>query len=935
MTERSDDTIDVSGVYREENFLVAGAPVGRYMVLSTLGVGGMGIVYAAFDPELDRKIALKVLRRSADTDEYQELLLREAKSMARVSHRNVAAIFDVGTVDGKVFLAMEYIDGLTLKDWSALARRSEQEVITAMIAAGRGLAAAHRAGVIHRDFKPANVLLGSDGRVVVTDFGIAHAVADGEAALGQRASKIGTPAYMAPESLKGKPSDSRSDQFSFCVTLYELLYGAHPFGSRGEEGVARAIIRGEPREKPRESKVSQRLHSTLMRGLSADPNARYPSMEALLDVLEHDPSLRRRRWLAGGAVAALVAMVLAVFLSAESDACAGFRDRVDAVWGAETRAAARAAFDATQLPFAAQAFELTDQTLSRYANSWVAMQTESCRATEEAHAHTQEVRILRAFCLEGRMKRLRSVTSLLVEADVDVVEKATEAVSALPPISGCADVDALAREVPPPEDPMVAGSVGEIRQRLAQAQSAFDLGIVDQAVEEARDAARDAEAIDYLAVQAEAKLLHGRLLQLRGDSKEATAVLWEAVWKAVAANHDVLAFESWNELASAYGVGQRDMAQSAKAGEVAEAFWVRLDRDPYLGSQLYATRGATALSDVRLDDACTALERALQLLESSPYDDNPLEVSILSSLAASHGKAGRLNEAAELNARAGQLAAKLYGSLNPQTLTLQLTRGNMRYLSGDYEDALEIHTDLLEKYLRLYGEEHRDVARTVFNIAVENLALGNYDAARNMLERVVRIRATTLGPKHPTTLRGKQALVHALKELKRYDEAVEFANEVIAGQKEALGAEHYDIAYSLVTLAEVRAAEGNYREALRVGNLALEMVKNVIGEEHPFYGETLNTLGTIYEKAGRPSDAFASFEASIRVLEGVEGDRSLAAAARFNWARLAFDRGGLEERALREARAAEQVYEEQAKVKRKELDEVRAWLALRTDRASN
>lgn len=933
VTEPSDNTLDVPGGQREEELLAPGTPVGRYVVLSTLGVGGMGIVYAAFDPELDRKIALKVLRRSADTDEYQELLLREAKSMARVSHRNVAAIFDVGTVDGRVFLAMEYIDGLTLRDWSAVSRRSEPEVIVAMLAAGRGLAAAHRAGVVHRDFKPANVLIGSDGRVVVTDFGIAHAATEGRT--GPRPTKIGTPAYMAPETLQGGAADARSDQFSFCITSFELLYGFHPFGGAGRDGIARAIIRGEPADRPRDSKVSMRVHGIVMRGLSANPHDRYASMEDLLDALNDDPSSRRRRWIGTAAVGMLAAMALVVFLTREGDACGGFQERVNAVWGEMARATSRAAFDATGVSYSAQAFELTDRMLRRYADEWVEMQTESCRATEETRAQTREVRILRAFCLEGRMKRLSAVAGLLENADADVVAKAAEAVSALPPIAGCADVDALNREVPPPDDPLVASAVEVIRGRLAEAQSTFDLGRVEQGIALARDAVAEAERIEDLAVQAEASRLHGRLLHLSGDSKAAEKALLGAVWSAVAADYDVLAFESWNELAAVYGAGQRDMQRSERAGRIAEAFWVRLDRDPFLGAELYASRGATALSDVRLDDARAALKKAVELLESSAYDDHPLEVSVLSNLAAVEGKAGRLSEAAELNARAGELAARLFGPLHPEPLKLQMTRGNMRYLSGDYEAALEIHTDLLRKYAQIYGEEHQDTARTVFNIAVENLALGNFEAARQMLERVIKIRAAILGPDHPTTLRGKQALVHTLGELGRYGEAVALANEVIAAQKAALGPEHYDIAYSLVTLAEVRSAEGNYREALRVGSLALEMIIRVLGTEHPFYGETLNTLGTISEKAGRRAEAFERFEASMAALADFEGDGSLLAAARFNWARLAFREPGLRERALAEVRAAESVYLEQQEAKADKLEEVRAWLREHAPRVSS
>ena len=222
--------------------VVRGSSLGRYIVLDRVGEGGMGIVYTAYDPELNRRVAIKLVRavasKSTSAKDRQARLLREAQAMARLSHPNVIAVHDVGTYGEQVFIAMELVDGTTLKEWLKQARRSWREIVEVFLAAGKGLAAAHAAGLVHRDFKPSNVLVGKDGRVRVMDFGVARPVstaddkvpgespfAEVDVALTRVGSVVGTPRYMAPEQRGGQPVDPRSDQFSFCASLYEALYG--------------------------------------------------------------------------------------------------------------------------------------------------------------------------------------------------------------------------------------------------------------------------------------------------------------------------------------------------------------------------------------------------------------------------------------------------------------------------------------------------------------------------------------------------------------------------------------------------------------------------------------------------------------------------------------------------------------------------------------
>ncbi|MEO1174323.1 MAG: tetratricopeptide repeat protein, partial [Myxococcota bacterium] len=422
----------------------------------------------------------------------------------------------------------------------------------------------------------------------------------------------------------------------------------------------------------------------------------------------------------------------------------------------------------------------------------------------------------------------------------------------------------------------------------------FNLGGVEPALALAKEIVAEAKNIDALALRAEAQLLYGRLLHSSGKTPEAQVQLRDGVASAIAADYDVLAFESWNALADAQGG-----AEPTEAGRYAEAYWIRLDRDPFLGAKLFTQRGMTALGAARHEDARKTLGEALRYLESSAYDDYPLEVRILGGLAAANAKVGKLTNAVEFNKRGQTLSASLFGEVNPQTLSLQLNRGNLLYLSGDYEGALETHQGLLHTYEALYGPEHKDTARTVFNIAVVNLALGNNDDALKMLERAVEIRTATLGPKHASTLRGEQAVVHTLKELARYDEAARRAEAVIQNQRETLGDDHYDIAYSLVTLAEVLGLQGKIDAGVQVGTDALAMIERVMGTGHPFYGEALTTVGEILARGARREEAISRFEGAIKTLKNYDGDATLIAKARFGPASLR----GVGPRCLRPATA--------------------------------
>ncbi|MCP4004372.1 MAG: serine/threonine protein kinase, partial [bacterium] len=402
-----------------------GTRLGRYVILYRIGGGGMGVVYAAYDPELDRKVALKLLTRQMEPEQAEALTRREAQAMARLAHPNIVTVHDVCTYGDRVFIAMEHLEGQTLRDWLAAAEHSWRKVLEVFLQAGRGLAAAHSADLVHLDFKPGNVMLTGDGGVRVLDFGLAQldlggagsdlsgpaadretpSITPGPDAIRwivtDRDAIRGTPAYLAPERIRSGSADARSDQFSFSVALYEALYGERPFAGDTLEDYVDQVHRGMVREPTPANRVPGWLRKALLRGLASEPEDRFASMEEMLQALAPEPRRARNRWLA--AVSGLLALgaLMTGYLRTLPERvpiCAGASERLAGVWDAERKETIRTAFLGTGVAFAGQAFENVAQVLNRYTQDWVGTHTEACEATHVRGEQSERMLDLRMMC---------------------------------------------------------------------------------------------------------------------------------------------------------------------------------------------------------------------------------------------------------------------------------------------------------------------------------------------------------------------------------------------------------------------------------------------------------------------------------------------------------------------------------------------------------
>jgi hypothetical protein len=455
----------------------------RYTILDLVGRGGMGEVYAAFDQRLDRRVALKILHGEGTerAPRARDRLLREAQIIAKLSHPNVIVVHDVGMFEGQVFVAMDFVEGQTLAMWLVERSRTWREILATFIQAAHGLGAAHAAGLVHRDFKPQNVMVANDGAVRVTDFGLARRIDDEEApsseatgrsrvdpSLTQTGELLGTPLYMAPEQFTDGHIDARADQFSFCVALYWALFRAHPFGGQSRDAgtAVEASTKGRNGPPP----WAQRA---LLRGLSRDPAARWSSMKELAQALTRNPAIRRRRLV--GLVAAVAVACVPIGLAGarvvatRRSLCSGGPSRLAGVWELGTgarREAVRTAFANAGGDVAPRTWERVATLLDRQAKAWLAAYRDSCEATNVRHEQSWEALDLRTQCLNDNLGATGTLTELLTHADPQVIEHAVQAAGALDDPRRCSDVDRLRLDPRLPAEPSVRKRVEDLRARL-------------------------------------------------------------------------------------------------------------------------------------------------------------------------------------------------------------------------------------------------------------------------------------------------------------------------------------------------------------------------------------------------------------------------------------------------------------------------------------
>ena len=821
-----------------------GGVFGRYVTLSRLGAGAMGVVFAAYDPELDRKVALKLLKtQSGDSTRARKRLLREAQALARLHHPNVVSVFDVGIHEGQLFIAMEFVHGATLGAWmeSLEAPRSWRDVLAVFLEAGRGLAAAHEAGLVHRDFKPENVMIGDEGRVLVMDFGLARvgdddlrgdtSSADGPTgldanALTQTGALMGTPAYMSNEQFAGRRADARSDQFAFCVSLYEALYGERPFAGDEFLELMQAVERGSIREAPRDSSVPSWLRRVLVRGLDKEPERRWPSMESLLRALADDPVKRRRRALAVAALGlAVVGAGAGVTSAARADVrqCVGFERQLDGTWDSTRRAAIKDAIEGTGLSYARETWARVQPLLEEYAESWVEARVDACEATRRGE-QSGELLDLRMACLDDRLRHMDATVAELLRADDSAVKHAVSAMRGLPRIERCADVDALKAAIPPPEDPVVAARVVALDELLVEARAKLHAGRVRASLALAERVAAEAETLSYEPLRARAWLLLGEAQSENGAHEEAVATLERALDAAMART---MTTQAANVTARLVYVVGHEQAQHERAHQ-----WA-------------------ALADSLSRAAGTDEARARYL-------------DVLGLVLRSEGKLERSRQTLE---RALSIRTRALGPDDPSVANSLNNVGGAAFFQGQYEDAREFHERALALRERALGPGHPDVADSLNNLGAVAGTEGRHSEARDYFEHAYNIWERALGPEHPRVASSLNNLGLAALAMGSDEQARGYFERALVAFERVWGAEHPNLAAVLSNLGKIAEEKGAHADARRYFTRALEIVEQALGPEHDKVADALMGLGAVARSEGRLDDARRHQERALSILE--------------------------------------------------------------------
>jgi tetratricopeptide (TPR) repeat protein len=928
-----------------------GALVGRYVVLERIGEGGMGVVYAAFDPELERRIALKVLRRELTRDPaavaaVRGRLVREAQAMARLSHPNVIAVYDVGTHDGEVFLAMELVDGGTLRAFIDVERArgslDPARVLELFVRAGEGLAAAHEKGIVHRDFKPDNVLLGKDGRVRVSDFGLAReALAthrggddaeDPWSTITRSGLRVGTPAYMAPEQHDGAATDPRTDQFAFAVGLYEALFGGRPFQAKSVRELAERVRRGEIRKPPKVAGVTVAVERAILRALAPNPSARHPSMVELLSLLR-PPAPRWRP--AAIAVAAIAALSIAVAVgsrpapAAPASPCASAARASNGGWSGATREKARAAFAAVNRPFAARAFEEADRELSRYEAELASARVEACTATRVRGEESEALLDLTSACLDRKALALDALGDVLASADDELVARAPEAARSLPSLHGCARSRLAGRTAP--VSGAAAASVTDVERALGEAQALIYAGRYPAALAAAERAAGGAEAEGgYL--RAEVLMTLGRAEELCDHDDDAERTLREAAWAGEAAHADDVVAAARAYLAYLSGYQRDDGGNAEDLAREADAAIARLGGDDVLEADLWHTRGATAFKVHRDDEAIEDFDRALAIADRGMKDRVYVRATLLDSKAAA-------------------LADR-----------------------GDLGASLALSRSVVEAYEKLEGPDHPDVGRALDSVGQSLWALGRADEGLVAMRRTLAIREAAFQPGTPQVAMAHSNVAELLRSAGRPDEALLEVDEALTDA----GADSVEPTANIGLIRAVRGSVlfdlGRLDEADAELRLALTVITAALGEDDSQAALCHNELGRALlakkrigearvefqkafdiERAVRtsghvnlayglhglgacalaeraPARALAPLEQALALRESREGDPLELAETRFALARAIWDAGGDRSRAVALAAAAAEALATRGPAGAALARDIEAWRA--THRAS-
>lgn len=856
--------------------LPVGSHVGPFRLERLLGQGGMGAVYLATDERLERQVAIK-FHQECNTLAFTRFE-REAKILAKLSHRNIVAVHEVGIHRGRLYLAMEYIDGGTLRQWLAGAERSWQEIVALFRQVGEGLAAAHDAGLVHRDFKLDNVLVGSNGRVCVADFGIAQLAPerDGDTPPGAGGFELTTPSgdivgtlrYMAPEQLRGQDVTAAADQFSFCVCLFEAVYGERPFEGGDVDSLLRAIAAVDRVIPGSKRRIPSRIHRAIVKGLSADPGDRHENMSVLLAALAPPRSRRKQVIVTALFAAATAALVLASVRDKDSAAvCGGAETALADQWGPSQAEAIQRAFRATGASYAPGLASRLTARLDDYASEWRSMYETACKATRVTKEQSAELLDLRMSCLSRRQLQLGAVARNLGAIDNKSLMSADKLVVQLEPISDCAATDRLMFESSSGLALERSPYAEELRQRLAEVRLMAVRGQHELAERGTREILGHARALGYGQRLAEATYELSQLARERGRIDEAIELAYEAAALANKSGQRRLLAKTWGRLVHWHGFEKRQTNRALTLARVAQTSLAGL---PGAANEQGILEDAIAAVYFRKHDyasARTHLQRSLELLRVAFGPDHPNVAGAQNNLGIVARRLGNLPQARDYLRSALASKSKHLSADHPRLAATHVNLANVLMGLGEYEDAEEQARRALAIRRAIYPENHPLVARAMTSLA---LALGNQYRWKEALRLCVRVHAILSrihDHNHPAVAQSLRHLAQAHAQLGEHARAVQELETSLAIHTRAPRSRPAEVCSVRIDLAASLAALGRKAEALQQLEKGVELGRRAYHDRHPEWAPLLLNAASAYVMAGDARQGLSLAQQAYEVAE--------------------------------------------------------------------
>ncbi|MBK8236579.1 MAG: serine/threonine protein kinase [Deltaproteobacteria bacterium] len=882
--------------------------VGRFTILEKLGEGGMGTVYAAYDGELDRRVALKFLHPTRALDERAtHRLLREAQALAKLSHPNLVPVFDVGRFEDQVYLAMELVPGATMRRWLEAAPRSWREVLRHGIDVARAVAAVHRLGIIHRDIKPDNIIIGDDGRARLLDFGLARAPRedgvstprpDDSASGAPPRSRLGvviththtfagTPAYMAPEARLGETAGAAADQYSLCVALAEALYGARPIGPVHGTDLLKV---------PAKSTVPGALRRILSRGLAEQPEHRCADVAQRADALDRIEGRRRRR--PGAAVLGLALVAAAGIGAAGGDAwrpaasapdpCTEVRTALDATWNPHRRGALAGALAATALPDATTLAEVLAARVDTYASAWTDARAQVCEATWRRGEQSATLLDQRMACLDDARGRLDALLSAVAAIDAEQVPRLPTALDQLGDPSECVGVASAAeRGQPVPADRIedVAAGFAE----LARLRTAVILGGPATPLEPLEAALAHAEQLEVAPLVAATTLAIGHA-HLAARDPRATPYLERAANLAETLGDDDLREEAVRAAARVAIDVDADASRARALVDRDAALLERIDASPRRRAAAAEVRALLSMLEGDATEAERTLRGALSFWEQAGDHHAGAHASCWRNLGRVLGGRGRTDEALAAFDRAAQIEARWGGvpaTLSRSTLpgSAQRLRGEALMDAGRLDEAASALDAARQASAEAFGRDSVPVG--IVEVARASLAMrvGDLDAA---LERASAADASFtrwLGRDHAMRASPLSALGTAAFHLHRDDEAIAAFTEALRLWQRSFADDSLQVAEARSNLGEALAQAGRDQEAAVHLQAALAAMAARLPEDHPDLAYPLLGLAQLEYRRGEPAAAVAHAERAMAIREAQGDDPPELARTRWLLAR--------------------------------------------------